>query len=313
MILEPPKYFGIQKIDSFISSAEFIYKSENKQIPNFIFDLSKMKSICLLGQLLLYKFISYTAEHHCFKNPEIMWNDNQKSVFNEYGFYEIMKTYIQSPQKEDKILKSYKNIKFVQKNDLLIAPQRLLRRENSVKDELELNLFQNLKKFYISQDAYTLVSVCVGELLSNFWSHATKDSGTVMVAYCHQDYFEICFADNGDGVISTLKNSNQQYKILSNNEVICSAIEKGVTSKPGTDHMGLGLYFLKNICKYNNGQIRIYSEGSVLDYTEKSKNVKNIGYWKGTIIYLKLNLAKIVKLSDIPELKIQNSYNVMWG
>lgn len=313
MILEPPKHFGIQKIDSFISSVEFIYSSEEKCISNFVFDLSKMKQICLLGQLLLYKFISYTVENRCFNKPEIKWGENQISVFDKYGFYEIMRTYIQTPHEEEKILKSYKNIRFIKKDGLLIAPQRLLRKEGSVKDELEAKLFKNLRIFYETEEAYTLVSVCVGELLSNFWSHATSDTGTVMVAYCHQNYFEICFADNGNGIISTLKKSNQQYSSLSDTNIISESIEKGVTSKPGTDHMGLGLYFIKNICKYNNGQIRIYSEGSVLDYTKNNKNVKKVGYWKGTIIYLKLELSKIVRLCDIPELQIQSKFDVNWG
>ena len=40
-----------------------------KNVPNFFFDLSKTKTINILGLLLIYKFLEYTVEHKCFKNP----------------------------------------------------------------------------------------------------------------------------------------------------------------------------------------------------------------------------------------------------
>ena len=80
MKMTPPKNLGIRSIDDFISSAQFIFKLENKKEINFILDLSKMQSICLLGQLLLYKFISYTVEHKCFIKPEINFGKNKKII-----------------------------------------------------------------------------------------------------------------------------------------------------------------------------------------------------------------------------------------
>lgn len=313
MKLEPPKFFGIKKIEDFLSLSEFIFRIENKQQRDFVLDLSKMKSISLIGQLLLYKFISYTAENHCFYQPKISIQKEQVQLFERYGFYEIIKAYIYTPQKKAQIIKSYKKIKFIHEDGLLIAPQRLLRIENGMKDELENNLFLSLKSFYDNSTAYTITSVCMGELLSNFWSHATNDSGTVMVAYCKKNYFEVCFADNGNGIISTLRDSHIQYKHLSNKDILKKSIEKGVTSKPHSNHMGLGLFLIQNICKYNTGEMKIISEGYSLEIINSQEKLKEISYWRGTIVYLKLTLDKIVNLFEIPELQIKNKYCILWG
>jgi anti-sigma regulatory factor (Ser/Thr protein kinase) len=313
MKLEPPKFFGIKKIEDFLSLAEFIFELENKQQKGFVLDLSRMKSISLIGQLLLYKFISYTAEKNCFYKPEICINKEQIQVFEKYGFYEIIKAYIYTPQKREQIIKSYKKIKFIHEDGLLIAPQRLLRIENEMKDELENKLFSSLNSFYSNSDAYTITSVCMGELLSNFWSHATKDSGTVMVAYCKKNYFEVCFADNGNGIISTLRDSSNSYKSFSDTDILKKSIEKGITSKPFSNHMGLGLFLIQNICKYNEGEMRIISEGCSLEIRNRRENLKKISFWRGTIVYLKLNLDKIVNLYEIPELKINNKHSILWG
>lgn len=313
MTLEPPKFFGITKIEDFLSLSEFIFRSENKQKKGFVLNLSNMKSISLIGQLLLYKFISYTAENHCFFHPKISIKKEQIAVFEKYGFYEIIKAYVFTPQKKDQIIKSYKKIKFVHENNLLIAPQRLLRIENSLKDELEKDLFSSLNSFYTNSDAYTITSVCLGELLSNFWSHATKDSGTVMVAYCKKEYFEVCFADNGNGIISTLRECKNKYNNLSDMEILKKSLEKGVTSKPNSNHMGLGLFLIQNICKYNKGILKIISEGCSLDIINTKEKLRKTSYWRGTIVYLKLNLEKIITLCEMPELQIQNKYCINWG
>ena len=91
------------------------------------------------------------------------------------------------------------------------------------------------------------------------------------------------------------------------------SIEKGITSKPFSNHMGLGLFLIQNICKYNEGEMRIISEGCSLEIRNRRENLKKISFWRGTIVYLKLNLDKIVNLYEIPELKINNKHSILWG
>jgi len=246
-----PKYFGIESIGEFLNSSEIIFNLKNKRQPDFELDLSKIHSICLLGQLLLYKFISYTSENECFIGPRLTfdpYHELEKTLM-QYGFYSIIKTYISSPSNEAEILKAYKKLKYFERDNVLITPQRLLRSELKLKSVFEEELFNRIFDFYKCNDRARLVCTVISELLSNFWSHATEDSGTVMVAMGNSHYMEICFADNGCGIITNLQTSNEELKRKPKEEVLRKSIMRGVTSKPCSNHLGMGLYFTDMISK----------------------------------------------------------------
>lgn len=320
MTLIVPKNFGITKLCDFLKDTTFIFSLENKKLPDFTLDLHRLQDASLLGHALLYKFVSYTAEHHCFEKPTIKVKSAvDYDIFKKYGFYEIIIAYIEfsQGQKEEKINKSYKNIKcFKDKdNNLFIAPQRLLRREETQKNSLEELYFSEIQKYYRNDKIFHLVSSCIGELITNFWAHATHDTGTIIAATCQKNAFEICLIDNGEGIITSLKSAYKDFSKYSNQEILLKSLEKGVSSKknlPNSPHMGKGLYIIKNICKYNNGIFLIASEDSFYSLNNKQEIVKISSFWKGTIVYLRVNLDKFVGISEIPELKSNIESKIIW-
>jgi len=312
MIIVVPKHLGIENIGNFLIQTEVVFKLVNKNQPDFIFDVSQIQRLCLLGQLILYKFISFTSENKCFAGPRVAFNTNRnlERVLLQYGFYDIIHAYIVSPDDEEQKINAYKNLRVIESSNILIAPQRLLRSENNLKNKLEEDLFNRIFGFYKNDDKSRVICTAIGELLSNFWSHATDDSGTVMVAEGNQDYIDICFADNGKGIITTLKESIPQYKYVDSSIILKSAINKGVTSKPNTNHMGLGLYNTSVISKHNNGYFRIISEGYDLLQSRGKEIIKKTGYWKGSIINLRIELQNITCLRDMPELVVADKFNL---
>lgn len=320
MMLIVPKNFGITKLCDFLRDATFIFSLENKKISGFTLDLHRLQEASLLGHALLYKFVSYTAEKHCFNAPVIkVKSDADYEIFKKYGFYEIIIAYIKFSQEEnrDRINKSYKNIKCFKdkKNNLFIAPQRLLRTEETQKNSLEELYFSEIQNFYHNDKIFHLVSSCIGELITNFWSHATHDAGTIIAATCQKKSFEICLVDNGEGIITTLKSAHKEFLEYSNQEILIKSLEKGVSSKkdiPNSPHMGKGLFFIKNICKYNNGILMIASEDSLYSLNNKQEKISVSSFWKGTIAYLRVNLDKIVGISEIPELRSNIESKIIW-
>ena len=317
MKITVPKSFGIDHVDEFLQEAQVIFRIENKLIPGFIFDLSKIKQVGLIGQLLIYKFISYTAENHCFLSPTILSSEEQwiEKKLKEYGFYDIIMAYVNKDNRK-KILDSYKGLLFKEltkeKTRVLIAPQRLLRDEADIRDLLEQKLFSDLYDFYGRNTASKIATTCIGELLTNFWAHATIDSGTVMVAMGNKYFIEICIADNGLGIVSTLAKADAKYSKMSFSVVLEKALEKGVTSKPKTSHMGLGLFLIKEIVKANNGRMLIFTEGVYADIRPKKVHIGPTGYWKGTIVYIRLDFSKPTSLEEIPSLQPSGRLCINW-
>lgn len=314
MTIAFPKNFGIESVDKFLKSSEIIFSLKHKHEKDFELNLSKINSICLLGQLLIYKFISYTSENECFIKPRLTFNPNHEleKKLIQYGFYPIIKTYIVSPTNEGEILKAYKKLKYFERDNVLITPQRLLRSEIHLKSIFEEELFNRIFLFYQCNDKSRLVCTAISELLSNFWSHATDDSGTVMVAMGNKHYMEICFADNGCGIITNLQSSNERYKKMSKEMILRQSLMQGVTSKVNSNHLGMGLYLIDMIAKKNNGYFRVISEGCEYIYGRNKEKVRKSGFWKGTIVYLRLELDKIVCIRDIKELLVVNKLSITW-
>jgi hypothetical protein len=294
MTLVPPDHFNRGEVDTFLKQCSFMYKCRNRREKNFILDLHNMKDISLLGQLLIYKFVSYTARNACFAKPQISWHPDMiiHEQFNQSGFLNIMQTYVNTPRDWPTILKSYEELKTITKDSYFFAPHTLLRNEEQKRNEVEQKFLDGISSFYSERKSVSVISICISELIGNFWAHATDDSETVMVSKGGDKYFELFFADNAQGIISTLKDSNPEYKKMTDIDVFKLACEQGVSSKKGTDHKGFGLYLVSRLAQKNHGVFTIYSEGYCISYSEKGMKTYECGYWKGTIIDLRLELKK---------------------
>ncbi len=313
MRLLPPPFFGVTKVEEFIDSAAFMFDLEGRRVPNFILDLSKVRNICLAGQLLIYKFVSYSSEKECFNSPGLIWHPDGKllSEFRSSGFESILNNHISSAGKE-KLFRSYKDLKVTSNNNYLIAPQRLLRREERERTFLEEDFISRINSFYQVPKARKLVTTTLCETLTNFWAHATEDSGTVIVARGNQSSCEIVCADNGQGVVTTLRRAMPTWSNLRKEVLLEKAFEKGVTSKPGTFHMGYGLWIIKELIQKSGSRFKLLSEGVSMNISEGRARISQCGYWKGTIAIIQLSLAHACSLVDLPELRESDDINVRW-
>ncbi|MGI9255596.1 MAG: hypothetical protein ACR2PY_01530 [Salinispira sp.] len=314
MIIEPPKYFGPSSVSDFLEKIEFVFFMKEKPLPDFHFNLHRVKEAGLIGQLLIYKFIAFTATEKCFVNPQIslsrdnpFYKDSHKT-----GFLAIIKTYIRNPTK----LKKIRNLPVRSRDNLLIAPKRLIRKEEKDRARLESKFLTQINKFY-SEDKCSIVSTCLSELISNFWSHATEEANTVMVAHGSKKHIQICFADNGEGIVTTL---NKDYAHRGRNnkkkrEVFSSCVERGVTSKLGREsgHMGCGLFFISEFVKHNSGEFDIYSEGYWYHQSKEQTRTRECAHWKGTIIFVSLNLDNPKNITQMGCIKYDKNITINWG
>lgn len=317
MKIEVPKFFTLKHIEEFISDVSFCFERGIENEPNFTLDVSKVKQICLLGQVLLYKFLSYTVENKCFKNPKISGIEKEilKELLGKSGFWELINTYVKKPNDKKAIVKSYNSLKIVNEDNFLIAPQKFLRNDNSKSYELENIYLDKILEFYNNTVQAHTICFCIAELLSNFWSHATLDSGTVMVARGNKKNVEICFADTGAGIINSFRDSDDKYLKESKRTLMQLALAKNVTSKPNTNHLGLGLYMVNSIVSKSSQNIFIiYSDTEEYIFDGKNRGAyKKVSYWKGTITYIRLNIDTLASLNEIAELKTPSYSKIQWG
>lgn len=313
MVFQPPRRFNRSEINNFLISSAFIFKSCGKKENRFVLDLSKIKEISLFGQLLIYKFISYTARNACFFEPKILWHQDRR-IENEFirsGFQTILNSYIAYPKDRKRIEQSYKKFKSVSENNYFFAPHCLIRNQAESRNQIEQEFIDGVTTFYASKKCVSVVALCISELIMNFWSHATDDSDTVLVARGGKKYFELFFADNAQGIVTTLKKSNKDYRKKSNMDVLEIACQKRVSSKGNTFHQGYGLYLVSELAKNNHGVFSIYSEGAQIHHLESKVRKGEAGYWKGTIIHLKLELSEPKTIKDLLLDPIDTRLN--WG
>ncbi len=302
-----PKYLNDSEIRNFISNISFIFDSKDARIEGFILVLKNVKKMSLLGQLLIYKFVAYSATHRCFMNPYIYWNRKIKQELAKKGFLEIINTYMEDSKDTKKILQSYKKMRTCS-NEFLFAPHRMLRSEENDKNKLEQEFLDSIKKYYTEEIKCSIVSQCIGELISNFWAHAIEESDTIIVACGTQDSIEVIFADNAKGIPHTLKISDTKYQQHTNVQLLEIACQEGVSSKIGTNHQGYGLFLIKELAINHNGQFSLYSADGYAQFSSKKQKTGNIGYWQGTIIHLRLDLKACKRIDVIMGKKIDERF-----
>lgn len=74
---------------------------------------------------------------------------------------------------------------------------------------------------------------------------------------------------------------------------------KGISSKPGSDHMGYGLWMIDETIKRNSGYLITYSQDSYYERIGNKVSCSSVPLWKGTIVYLRLNTSNPVTVKDI--------------
>lgn len=294
-----PKVLGINTIEEVLSKFEKVFTYENKQLENYTLNLSKIQKVNVLGMLLIYKMLEYSVEKKCFYQPEIEYEELMEKKWTEYEFFPLMTSYIRGTNSSQK----FKNLKIQLTDKFILAPQPLLRNTNFTDNYLKTQFLPKIKEYYPNQDkVISMIFTCFSEILLNFWEHAVVDTKSIMIADGNKQHMEIACADTGNGIITSLKN-NPKYKNFSDLDILTKSVNKNVTSKENTNHMGFGLWIINEIVKEVNGRFHLFSEGVHYANNFGKITTTKTKFWKGTIVYITLPLNDAKSLCDIKQFR----------
>ena len=291
-----------------LKATAFIFDDQRYQ--SIYCDFKNIRSISLLGKMMIYKTVSYIANNNIAEQGSITLPKDLADSLDRNGFKTLIEAYISGGEHTA----AYKKIKQTSEKKSFLLPEKLLR--ESFDSKQMTRLLKAIEKIYAdfnNEKAFSVISSCICELLSNFWAHATQESETLFAAEGNDQFFNAVIADNAIGIVSNLKMAYPEFEKLSSGEVLLKAIEREVSSKrkllADTGHMGYGLYIVAELVKLNDGNLEIWSEGGRITYKSGKFYSESCGYWKGTIIEVKLNLHKpksigyIDALVNDPQLK----------
>lgn len=297
MNLQFPKHFSASKLSSFLGQSEFIFKKRDRPIENFLLDLNTMRRSSLLGNMILYKFMHYCSYNGVFNDAKIKSNTDLQDHLDRSGMLPLIDSLVDNPTKTRK---AYGKLKNFEKDNFFLFPRALLKDDANKMREINSEYLKTINTFYLKNHnikAIRPIACCVSEVIKNFWAHSVDDNGTIVSAEGKKDSFNLVIADNGIGIISSLRGIYNEK----DDQLIKRCIEKKVSSKKKNSyHMGFGLYYVSELIKINNGDLNIWSEGYHLRVSRKKVTVKKCGYWKGTILDIKLNLQSPKGISCLP-------------
>lgn len=305
-ILKIPKTFKVNAVSGVLYEMSIIFSLQDKGLPYYGLDLEKIRKTNVLGMLIIYKIIEFSVEKKCFKSPAIFYGDFIEEKWAEYDFLPLINSYIDKTDSSSK----FKQLKIQLNEKFILAPQPLLRDSNFTDNYLKTKFLPKISEYYKgNQKVISMIFTCFSEILLNFWEHAVHDTKSIMIADGNNSYMEIACADTGNGIISTLKN-NPKYKDFSKEELILKSVNKDVTSKEKTNHMGFGLWIIDQIVTAINGRFHLFSEGVSYSNEYGKVKVNKTGYWKGTIVYIALPINNAKSLNDIAIFKSEKMNDI---
>lgn len=295
-----PKHFNHNSIDDFLIKFGDVFFKINKAEKEITVNSSNNHTISVIGLVLLYKWMDFASKKKCFDSPTLLLfeENNILSSLDKYDFWDLIKGLFGEISKREE-QKIYESLKVRQENNLIIAPQPMIRGNSLTRDNLHKIYAPQIIKFYNDDKTSEMILTCISEILLNFWKHALEDPQSILVAEGNKSKIEIGCVDTGNSIISTLKEGKTEFRNLTSKQILQKAIQKNVTSKPKTFHMGRGLWILDEMATITGGIFHLYSEGVSYKNQNGKKIFDNCGYWKGTIVYLNLPLQKPVAMDDI--------------
>jgi hypothetical protein len=303
-----PKHFRANSIINFINDCQDIYRLVGKNENGFLLDLGKVKETTMIGVLLVYKVIEFSIRNNCFNAPMYYMDVPFREAMEKYGFTRLILTYLADKEVAEK---EFANLKISVTDNFIIAPQALLRNDKYSSEILNKKYLPQIQNYYsFNEKAVTMIFLCFSEILLNFWEHAVDDTQSIIVANGNKANIEIACVDNGKGILTTLKLAGKGKK--DELKTLMSAVEKGVTSKELSNHMGYGLWIIDQIVNRTNGRFHLYSEGYY--YMREYGKVKSgkCGHWQGTIVYLSIPINKPITLADIESTNTNNNLQINW-
>lgn len=305
VVFRTPCVFTVNTAKYFLENVSDVFHLEGKQIKNVLFDVYPTTSIDLLGQLLIYKFMDFTRNKNCFFNPKTSLPSNRyvSNEMKKMGFKKLVdENYRIKPSDEEDIPVYSENKGF------FIAPIVLERNQTG---EIDKFAEKKIRDYYSNSILTSGILQCIGEISSNFQEHAVQDTRSVLVARGNYKYVEIACADNGDGIVPSLKAAFPEMAKKTSYDVLRESIKENITSKAKLGHMGCGLWIVNQFVSASKGNMCIYSHDAYL-FNQKGKiKYGSSPLWKGTIIYVHLPLINENVFSKVLKEKekiIQNKH-----
>ncbi len=297
-VFKTPETFNHLHIREFLNSIRDLFLLSGKQVPEVFFDVDGTRTINIIGALLVYKFLDYSRHNHCFLNPKTNINTkkNPKNTITSelisMGFKKLVEENFNKPIPLDK------ELKFQDNGDCFISPT-VLEKDTAISGYGKQNELR-ISNYYSYNDliASTILS-CMGEISSNFQEHAEIDTRSVIVAKGNKNHFEIACADNGIGIVSSLKSMYGKKYDRSEYILLEESIKRGVSSKLSESHMGCGLWLVNQYVTNSKGYFCMYSENAYLINKKGRIKCGESPYWKGTIVYLDIPLGNPACFADV--------------
>lgn len=294
-----PRKFNHNYIEDFIAKFEWIFTSKNKLKEGIEINCRNMNMISVIGLLLLYKTMEFLLRYDCVSKPSLLAGVELGNAIKRYGFTDLMTKLVDDTKKlnTETIFSKIKNVRY--EDNFIIAPYPLGTKDEKLFNALNIDYATKISDYYGKSKISEMVLTCISEVLLNFYKHALeKDPYSILVAEGNKSKIEIACADTGNGIISNLINV---LNVRDKNQILKKALERGITSKPNTFHMGRGLWIIKEMIKRTNGILHLYSEGSSYKLINGREISSSCGNWSGTIVYLNLPLENPVTMDEILE------------
>lgn len=279
IIFKTPDVLTPPNVRYYLKEVSPLFGMEGKTVPNVVFDAEGLDNAGLLGQLLIYKFMEYSIKKRCFLKPSFSIKEETFSEFKKTGFQKLVLALANDKKQE------FDSLKYEEEDGIFIAPINLAIYEKSDCQDLYA---PQIRDYYNDEKVTFIVTLCMSEIAANYSAHAADDTNSILVARGNHDTFEIACADNGKGILTTLRPFLNRK--LSHCEVLEQAMKKGVTSKKGTDHMGYGLWLVNELVTRLKGELYLFSEKAYYVNRQGRNKKGECDYWRGTITYVRLQL-----------------------
>lgn len=139
------------------------------------------------------------------------------------------------------------------------------------------------KKASMHENVYVSLDYCLNEILDNVLNHSEQNEGWIAAQYFSTlNTIRLIVCDYGIGVHKSLSKAFT----FTEEEAILKCIEEGVTKGGGQGH---GLYATAEFIKLNRGWMSIFSGNKTLSVSENETAVKDIDYWQGTCVHIRIN------------------------
>lgn len=286
-----PSVCTVQRVKQFLDNVAPIFGMEERRIEHVKVVTRLVEKMDIVGVVLVYKFVEYTSKKGCFKEPQMIGNDNFLYELQRLGFWELLDSFFKN------LPGNFSSLKYQMYNNVFIAPIRL----NAISEvAAKNNYIPQIREYYKDTETCHVVFSVLCEIVSNFREHSQDETDSILVATGDKSKFEVVCADTGIGMISSMAPVLRKSPSISirDYDILEIATRQGVTSKHDTNHMGYGLWLISEFTTIAHGELHIYSEGAY--YVNQCGKIKKgaCGFWQGTIIYVSLPLNKVRSLQS---------------